>query len=188
MLHQIPSRGHFRWEVGAARRSRTPNLQIRSLSLYPVELWLHETTAVVRKADCRAPGGPVQAPFCERPTGRDERSQSGVGRSTAVFERSKTGDEGSKTAWERSKSRGKRSKAGDERWKTRFGRSKTVCEHWKAVCVRSKTGDERSKTAVERSKTGGGLYFKEQVLPSRDFSSRSPAYSMRPVRGEEAEA
>jgi hypothetical protein len=26
---------------GAARRSRTPNLQIRSLSLYPVELWLH---------------------------------------------------------------------------------------------------------------------------------------------------
>ena len=27
---------------GAARRSRTPNLQIRSLSLYPVELWLHE--------------------------------------------------------------------------------------------------------------------------------------------------
>jgi hypothetical protein len=27
--------------AGAARRSRTPNLQIRSLSLYPVELWLH---------------------------------------------------------------------------------------------------------------------------------------------------
>src|SRR5215210_6400481 len=31
-----------RGEFGAARRSRTPNLQIRSLSLYPVELWLHE--------------------------------------------------------------------------------------------------------------------------------------------------
>src|SRR4026209_1733309 len=29
-----------REEIGAARRSRTPNLQIRSLSLYPVELWL----------------------------------------------------------------------------------------------------------------------------------------------------
>ena len=27
---------------GAPRRSRTPNLQIRSLSLYPVELWVHE--------------------------------------------------------------------------------------------------------------------------------------------------
>jgi hypothetical protein len=32
--------------IGAARRSRTPNLQIRSLSLYPVELWLHDD-------DCR---------------------------------------------------------------------------------------------------------------------------------------
>ena len=27
---------------GAAIGSRTPNLQIRSLALYPVELWLHE--------------------------------------------------------------------------------------------------------------------------------------------------
>ena len=34
---------------GAPRRSRTPNLLIRSQTLYPVELWVHQA---VRK--CRA--------------------------------------------------------------------------------------------------------------------------------------
>jgi hypothetical protein len=48
---------------GAARRSRTPNLQIRSLSLYPVELWLHVSD--VRKANSRAGGGGVQPPAQE---------------------------------------------------------------------------------------------------------------------------
>lgn len=47
---------------GAARRSRTPNLQIRSLSLYPVELWLHETT-FVRTTDCRIGEAGLQPPL-----------------------------------------------------------------------------------------------------------------------------
>src|SRR5215470_19062688 len=45
---------------GAARRSRTPNLQIRSLSLYPVDLWLHVPD--VRKADFTGRRGPAATP------------------------------------------------------------------------------------------------------------------------------
>ena len=51
--------------VGAARRSRTPNLQIRSLSLYPVELWLHVPD--VRKGDSRASRSGLQPPHSMRP-------------------------------------------------------------------------------------------------------------------------
>ena len=29
---------------GAPKESRTPNLQIRSLTLYPIELWVHRIT------------------------------------------------------------------------------------------------------------------------------------------------
>lgn len=32
---------HLSKKNGAPKRSRTPNLQIRSLTLYPIELWAH---------------------------------------------------------------------------------------------------------------------------------------------------
>src|SRR5690606_28531706 len=44
-------------EDGAARRSRTPNLQIRSLSLYPVELWLHRALLERKAYRKRRSGG-----------------------------------------------------------------------------------------------------------------------------------
>jgi hypothetical protein len=172
---------------GAARRSRTPNLQIRSLSLYPVELWLHETTAVVRKADCRAPGCRVQAPFEERSTGRDERSQSGVERSSAVFERSKTADE-------RSKRLGNTRKPGTNVGKRVSDARKPFANAGKRFASVQKPASSVRKRLSNTQKPGRRLVFRvtDPARPRLRFPiSRlfdEAAYSIRPITGEEAEA